>query len=278
MLLRAFLQEQPRAAFFQLDSGTASILRQMGFHSTPMGHESWINLQQWQLAGQSRKYLRNVLSRARRQGVSLQEWPDYRVRLAELQAISERWLNLRRRKGSELHFLARPLDSCHDAATRCFVARRAGQAIAFVMFDPLYRDGQVTGYAASLLRSTELGSAGWQDFIVLGAMEQFRRSQLGWLTLGLSPFAQTDCPSQLDTAPATGMVFRLWSKYGNWLYNFRGVSFHKHFYPSQKRPAFFCSRHALPLMELRDALAAMNVNPLSRLNSYLRRKLDSLTG
>lgn len=277
-LLHAFLEEHPRAAFFQVGSDTALVLRELGLHATPMGFESWIELPGWHLRGQSRKYLRNVLSRASRQGISLHEWPDYRGRMDELQQISSRWLGLRRRNSSELHFLARPLDSCHDPMTRCFVARRNGHTIAFVMFDPLYRDGRVLGYAASLLRSTELGSAGWQDFIVLGAIEQFRREGLEWLTLGLSPFAPTACPPQLDSAAPTHALFSWWHRHGNWLYNFRGVGFHKHFYPSEHRPAFFCSRYTLPVMELRDALEAMNVSVLGRFNSYLWRQLERLSG
>jgi len=277
-LLRQFNKAVPRAAFFQVGPDTALALRRLGFHSTPMGHETWLALPQWHLLGQARRYLRNVNSRAARLGISLQEWPDYRSRLPELREISETWLRLRRSSGRELSFLARPLEACHDPATRCFVAVRAGQSIAFVIFDPLYAQGRVFGYAASLQRSRELGSAGWQDYIVLGAMQQFRREGLRWLTLGLSPFASTNCPVQLDSSPATAAIFALWRQYGNWLYNFRGVSFHKRFYPGELRPAYFCSRSSLPLLELRDALAAMRVSPLQRLNVHLQQRLGELSG
>lgn len=277
-LLKAFLAGQPRAAFFQVSADTAMILRGLGFHSTPMGYETWLDLPHWHLRGQARKYLRNVNSRAKRLGISLEEWPDYRLHLPELLEISDTWLRLRRHSGRELQFLARPLDSCHDPSTRCFVAQRDGRSIAFVMFDPLYAKGRVFGYAASLLRSCELGSAGWQDFIVLGALQQFRREGLQWLSLGLSPFAEITVPTELASSPATAAIFRLWRNYGNWLYNFRGVSFHKHFYPGEQRPAFFCGCSGLPLLELRDALAAMNVSPLQRLNGHLRRYLAQLTG
>jgi phosphatidylglycerol lysyltransferase len=277
-LLRAYLAAQPRSAFFQVSAETAHSLRQLGLHSTPMGYETWIELPHWHFAGQARKYLRNVNSRARRLGISLQEWPNYRERLPQLVEISDTWLRLRRHSGRELSFLARPLDSCHDPATRCFVAQRAGQPLAFVMFDPVHENGSVTGYAASLLRSRELGSAGWQDFIVLGAMEEFRREGLQWLTLGLSPFAEIAVPPELDSSPPTRWIFRIWRNYGNWLYNFRGVSFHKRFYPGEQRPAYFCSFSKLPLLDLRDALAAMGVSPLQRLNGYLQRYLQRLTG
>src|SRR5690606_27897088 len=158
--------------------------------------------------------------------------PDYRRRMSDLQAISQRWLNLRRRNSRELQFLARPLDCCHDPLTRCFVAQRNGKALAFVLFDPLYEAGKLSGYAASLLRSAELGSDGWQDYIVLSAMVKFRHEKLQWRSLGLSPFAQADSPARLDSSPATRAIFSFWREHGNWLYNFRGVSFHKRFYPS----------------------------------------------
>ncbi|MEZ5339860.1 MAG: DUF2156 domain-containing protein [bacterium] len=275
-LLADFLQAQPRAAFFQVSAATALELQKLGFHCTPLGFESWISLPDWHLRGQARKYLRFVLSRARRMGVTLQDWPDYRERMAELQAISRSWLELRRRNARELHFLARPLDSCHDPLTRCFVARRAGRVIAFVVFDPLYEEGQLVGYAASLLRARELGSVGWQDFIVLGAMQHFRMRGLSWLTLGLSPFAPAAAHPELAGSAATRAIFQWWHEHGNWLYNFRGVGFHKRYYPAERRTMYFCSRQALPLMELRDALAAMQVSPLARLSGHLRTSLEQL--
>ncbi|MCB1186476.1 DUF2156 domain-containing protein [bacterium] len=277
-MLAEYLAANPRSAFLQVSESTAIELGRIGFHCTPMGFESWIPLQDWHLRGQARKYLRYVLSRARRQAVTLQDWPDYLERMDELQEISRHWLGLRRRNASELHFLARPLDSCHDPATRCFVARRDGRTIAFVMFDPLYRDGRVIGYAASLLRSRELGSAGWQDFIVLGAMEHFRLRGLEWLTLGLSPFAPAEAAQAISSPPATRAIFSWWLEHGNWLYNFRGVGFHKRRYPAQRRTMYFCSRQALPLLELRDALAAMRVRPLQRLGGHLLGMLESASG
>lgn len=54
-------------------------------------------------------------------------------------------INAARAEGNELRFLIRPMIVDYREGTRYFYAYRDGEAVGFVFFDPLYRDGRLAG-------------------------------------------------------------------------------------------------------------------------------------
>ena len=129
-----------------------------------------------------------------------------------------------------------------------------GIAVAFVYFDPVWRNGGICGYYATLLKRVPDAPNGIQDYIIRAAMEKFRTEGIETLHLGLLPAhnIEDDKRSQFNYSPFTMKLFR-WtydSAITNHFYAFKSLSFHKRRYRADCKKVYMATRSAYPLASL----------------------------
>ena len=148
----------------------------------------------------------------------------------QLRHVSDEWLHKKTVKDHELAFVVRPAVFEDEPDVRKFIAQKDGEVIGFVFFDPMYRDGKVYSYLANILRSMSDASYSVTDFIILEAIEQFRKEGREQLSLGWSPFLNVEDTDEFHHSKRLGDLFRYTYEHANYLYSFKSLSFHKQRY------------------------------------------------
>lgn len=242
-MLSAFIAGRRRVAFAQINERTAELLGKLGFRVTPLGVENEIGIKEFDLTGKLKRDLRHSRNRARDAQLTFAEETDDQALRDELQALSQVWLSTRPIYWRQMAFLVRPLANDPESDVRIFTARRGKQLYGFVLFDPIFADGQTTGYTATFLRAVPDAPEGTLDTIVLHAIERFREEGCERLSFGISPLYRL---KELAGLYGTGSRLLHWAgrvlyRQG-WIYNFRGLSFHKSRYRPHETPCFVAAR------------------------------------
>lgn len=230
----------PGALFMQVHRDTAGCLEASGYRITPVGVENEIDTAAFSLAGKRMADLRHYRNRARKGGVEVTEVGDTLAMRRQLRPVSDAWLPKKSWLRRELEFLARPFTDRPEPGVRIFTGCIAGRLAAFVILDPMYASGRVTGYTVSLLRHTPEAPEGAVDFIVLKVIEALAGEGIPLLSLGVSPFHRIDELARTfgrGNGPVYLLYRALW-RWGNPIYHFRGLSFHKSRYRAREIPVF----------------------------------------
>ena len=142
---------------------------------------------------------------------------------------------------------------------RKFVARdRHGTAIGFVFYDPMYRDGKVVGYSANIARCDESRFGRLTTAVHMTAMEQWRKEGHETLNLMLAPFVKLEGGCFNDDG-AVRMFLQLSARYGNDIYNFQGLAFHKSKYRGREKYLYFASNRLIPNNDIYLAFLASDI-------------------
>ena len=115
----------------------------------------------------------------------------------------------------------------------------------FVFYDPMYRQGQIIGYAASIPRCDEQKYGKLATAIHMEAIEQFKTEGKEVLNLLLAPFAKLD-RGKFNDDFATKMFFRASERFGNHIYNFKGLALHKSKYRCPEKSLYYASNSLMP--------------------------------
>ena len=251
-LLRAFVAAYPNALFMQVQSHTVDLLRDLGYSATPVGVENDLDLATFSLRGRRKGDLRHYRNRAVAGGVVVTEEEDSAALREILKPISDAWLPLKSWWGNELEFLARPYSLDPESGTRVFVGRINGDAVAFIVMDPMVEEGVIVGYSVTVLRHVSDVPEGTVDYIVLQAMDKFREEGLRHVSLGVSPFygiRERAAEEGVGSWPAY-LLFRMLNRWGNPIYHFAGLSFHKSRYRAVMTPVYCAMRGRFGLWAL----------------------------
>ena len=242
----------PNALFMQIHEVTAASLRRLGWRITPVGVENEIDTETFTLRGKRMADLRHYRNKARKGGVVVHEVPDSTGLRAMLHPVSEGWLPQKSWVGRELEFLARPFVAGPEPDVRIFTGTREGRIVAFVVLDPSYSAGRVTGYTVTILRHYRAVPEGAVDYIVIGAIAALAAEGIPLLGLGVSPFQGLEALAKAHGvgSPAIYMLYRALYRWGNPVYHFRGLSFHKSRYRAREIPVFTASPGPLGLWPL----------------------------
>ena len=235
-ITRAF----PGALFMQVHRETARYLEASGYRITPVGVENEIDTAAFSLAGKPMADLRHYRNRARRGEVAVAEVRDTPEERALLRPVSDAWLPKKSWLRRELEFLARPFTGDPEPDVRIFTGCIGGRAVAFVILDPMYAAGRIMGYTVTILRHEPDAPEGTVDFIVLKVIETLASEGIPLLSLGVSPFHRIDELARTfgrGSLPAYLLYRALW-RWGNPIYHFRGLSFHKSRYRAREIPVF----------------------------------------
>jgi len=262
-LVGDFLEWDRRAAFCIISEACAQTLRLLGFKANCIGYEPLIAIQTYNTQGNWKELdlIKRARNEARREGLLIREesGSSLGLRRQELQAFSARWISSRKINDREVWLYARRPVFDHEEGVRKFVAYDAARQVAgFAFYDPMYRGGQVYGYSANIVRCDERRFGRLATALHLAAMDTFKAEGAEVLNLLLAPFGKLERGAFNDDWAAR-RLFRWSARFGNALYNFQGLSFHKSKYRGLERPLYFASNGWLPCADVYLAFASAGI-------------------
>jgi lysylphosphatidylglycerol synthetase-like protein (DUF2156 family) len=226
--LEAFLKERNDPIFLHIRHDTAKALAQRGFCVNELGVETFIDIQEFTLVGTKKEQLRRARNNARKDSIKVREIPSVDDAFFKLfKKIADEWIKRKVISDSEMQFIVRPIVYVDEVDVRRFVAVKDNEIVGFVIFDPMYENGEVIGYIANHLRSILDRSYSVVDYIIIEAMETFKQEGKRTLSLGLSPLAKVDDSDEFKHSKLMKAHFKYAFNNANFLYNFKNLYQHK---------------------------------------------------
>ena len=247
-IVRRFLQHSPRAAFGVISEKCAQALRPLGFKVNCIGYEPEIAIQTYNTRGNWKELdlIKRARNEAKREGITIREETAETLDRQGLAAISTRWISTKKVNDREIWIYARRPVFDQEEDVRKFVAYdKEGQVAGFVFYDPMYRDGKVFGYSANISRCDEQRFGRLATAINMEAVEKFKTEGKEVLNLLLAPFVKLELGKFNDDF-GVSLFFKLSARYGNNIYNFQGLSFHKSKYRGTEKPLYYGSNSLWP--------------------------------
>jgi lysylphosphatidylglycerol synthetase-like protein (DUF2156 family) len=247
-LVRSFLRHHPHAAFVVISEACADALRPLGFKVNSIGYEPEIPIQTYNTKGNWKELdlIKRARNETKRESIRIEEVNIEQVDKEQLDVISAKWIGTKKVNDREIWVYARRAIFEHEEDVRKFVAfDKSGIVVGFAFYDPMYRDGRVVGYSANISRCDELRYGRLATAIHMEAAEKFREEGKEVLNLCLAPFVRLDEGKHSDDR-ATELFFRLSERFGNDIYNFKGLSFHKSKYRAPEKFLYFASNSLMP--------------------------------
>jgi lysylphosphatidylglycerol synthetase-like protein (DUF2156 family) len=260
-IIRHFLSTRPRAVFTCVSEPCAEVLHGMKFKVNCIGGEAELPIQTYNTKGNWKELdmIKRARNEAKREGITIREETIENVDHEQLAAVSSKWIGTKKVNDREIWIYARRPVLETEPDVRKFVAYdRAGRVAGFVFYDPMYRDGDAFGYAANIARGDEQRFGRLITAIHMAAMEQFKTEGRETLNLALAPFVKLDGGKFNDDWGAK-KFFELSAKYGNSIYNFTGLAFHKSKYRGGEKFLYFASRSFWPANDIYLAFLSADI-------------------
>ncbi len=253
-----------KPVWYQTTNANLDTYRQAGLQVVKVGEDAQISLADFSLAGKKYVKMRNDLRRIEKAGVVLEAYgPDAPPTLeatAEMDAISRGWRKAHH--AGEGWFAMGGFDpqSRLFAESRYFVARDTdtGRMLAFTSFVPAFGAGTVTGWTLDLMRRQADALHGVMDFLIVSAASQFASEGAQLLSLGLSPLAGDDDPTE---AAATSHLRRFLYTRLNRAYNFQGLHTFKAKFATHWEPRYLVYPGRLALASASGAVLQAHLTP-----------------
>ena len=261
-LIDAFIAEKKDAAFCQASRRTAQLLAERGFFVNEFGCLTELDLASFSFAGPKRRSFRTAANRLAASGGEIREAPVGSLDPDRVRLISDAWRRTRVTKGHELRFLVRPAVLGDEPGVRKFFLFDAkGQPEAFAFFDPVYKNGAVTGYLSATRRWLPGADPLAAYALIRAAIERFQAEGVRTLHLGLSPFHLIE-DAEFNKRWVVRRAFRFLYTNGmtnRFLYSFRTLARHKENYGGSVRQSYFAFNTLPALPRLLKLLWACSV-------------------
>lgn len=257
-----FLEENPRALFVVISEKCAETLRGMGFKANCIGYESELPIQTYNTQGNWKELdlIKRARNEARRLGIAIREENVEAVRKEQFESITARWIATKKVNDREIWFFARRPVFEHEEDVRKFMAYdQEGRLTGFAFYDPIYRDGRVIGYSDVISRCDEQQFGRLATAIHMVAMEQFKTEGKEVFNLNLAPFVKLDLGKYNDDW-FMKFFFQLSARFGNDIYNFQGLSFHKSKYRGVEKPIYCASQNLIPSNDVYLAFQSADIS------------------
>ncbi|MCI0535461.1 MAG: DUF2156 domain-containing protein [Verrucomicrobiales bacterium] len=256
-----FLKFRPRTAFVVISEQCADVLRERGFKVNCLGYESELPVQTYQTNGNWKDLdlVKRARNEAKREGIVIREESTERIQQANLSAVSNRWIANKKVNDREIWIYARrPVFEEEDDVRKFVAYDKEGKAVGFVFYDPMYRDGRVFGYSANISRCDESRYGRLGTAVHMEAMEKWKQEGREVLNLMLAPFVKLD-NGRFNDDRVVKLFLETSARYGNDIYNFLGLSFHKAKYRGSERPMYFASNRLIPNNDVYLAFLASDI-------------------
>jgi lysylphosphatidylglycerol synthetase-like protein (DUF2156 family) len=246
-LISDFLKTNPRAVFAVISEHCAAVLRELGFKANTVGYEPELAVQTYNTAGNWKDLdmIKRARNEAKREGITIREVDITTVPKEQLQALSEKWIGGKKVNDREIWIYARRPVYAHEQDVRKFVAfNKEGTAIGYAFYDPMYRDGKIFGYSANTVRCDEQKYGRLGTAVHMTAMDVFKPEGIEVFNLLMCPFTKLP-EGKYNDDWATKLFFEISERYGNEIYNFKGLAFHKSKYRGTERSVYLASNSTL---------------------------------
>ncbi|MGW3287150.1 phosphatidylglycerol lysyltransferase domain-containing protein [Streptomyces sp. NPDC001002] len=172
----------------QVRAQDVDLYAERGFTVNQIGSTYGIDLSRFTLRGKALAKIRQNVSRARREEVTVTEaGPDDPVDQEALDRIDHEWLRAKGRHVRQLAFLVGERGGPGRPLRRTFLARHRGRIVAYITYSPAW--GSRPGWLYDLTRRDPQAPVGTIELVNLTALTRFTDEGAGWLHLGLTPFA-----------------------------------------------------------------------------------------
>lgn len=189
-LLQEFIGRFRKPCFWQIGRSTAAILQECGLWVNEMGCDTRIDLAGYDFKGKKKERLRHATNwLAKNDFAAVEGTYADDIDVDKIRQLSEIWQSSRRTTKS-VHFFNRPLIFEDELDVRkFFLLSSNGEPVAFVSFDPIYREGKVIGYSPAIKRRLPDAPLRAEEGMMKIAIEQFQSEGRELVMLGLSPLA-----------------------------------------------------------------------------------------
>lgn len=240
-LVQSFLKQIPgKSLFMGVDGDTANCLSTLGYRSNQMGTEFSFNLQDFKIQGKEKKHLRHAANLGKRHQLTIKELNWHNVDQQSVLHISESWRSQKAVNSRELKLLTRPPVFHDEWQVRKFYCFKGDKLLGYVFFDPYFKDGRIVGYCANILRKApDAKPSDLLDYIILEAIKVFRQEGVEQLSLGISPLYNVN--RETNDRPSIRYLQQFLFNYGNSLYAFKALAYHKTRYRANEHKWYFCS-------------------------------------
>ncbi len=239
-----FLQTHPRATFVHCSANTARVLESLRYRINEIGVDTKLDLENFTFAGKQREWLRYADNWMSRRGYAIREG-SFSDDPEQVEHVSESWRQTRTVKRKEVRFLNRPIVLDDEPGVRRFMLYdAANQLQAFVVFDPLWRDGKVSGYVTCMKRRMPELPQYAEPAIMKRAIEVFQAENVPAVWLGLSPLATIE-NRQFRTNRMLHWTTRYYHQAGwinRYFYNFQGHTHFKQRFRGEEQLVYYASR------------------------------------
>lgn len=243
-----FLELSPRAILAVASEHCAETLRPLGFKANCVGYEPEIPVQTYNTRGNWKDLdqIKRARNETRREEIAIREVAAQDLDRAALDNISAQWIKTKKVNDREIWIYARRPVFEREEGVRKFVAfDREGAPIGFAFYDPIYEEGSVVGYSANIVRCDEQRYRRLATSIHMTATDVFREEGAQTLNLCLAPFVELE-EGRFNDDRFVRSFFDLSARFGNEIYNFNGLAFHKSKYRAPKKSLYFVSNSLLP--------------------------------
>ncbi|MER7001069.1 DUF2156 domain-containing protein [Streptomyces sp. NPDC000410] len=191
-LLARARSEGRRVTALQLSREGAELHARHGFVVNQLGASFSIALDGYGLGGRRMVKVRNMVNRARREGVTATELRagerDGDAVAAALDRVDAAWLRAKGRHVKELEFLIGERGGPGAPHRRLFTAVHEGRTVGYVSYSPVF--GERAGWLYDLTRRLPDAPPGTVELMFATALRRFQEEGCGWLHLGFTPFVQ----------------------------------------------------------------------------------------
>jgi len=256
-----FLKHRPRSAFAVISEGCSVALRDRGFKVNCIGYESELPVQSYNTKGNWKELdlIKRARNEVKREGIVIREEPSENLHPDKFVDVSARWISNKKVNDREIWIYARRPVFEHEEDVRKYVAYdKDGQVVGFVFYDPMYREGRVFGYSANISRCDESRYGRLATAIHMEAMEKWRDEGREVLNLMLAPFVKLE-NGRFNDDKMVRAFLSLSARFGNDIYNFQGLSFHKAKYRGTERSLYFASNRLVSNNDIYLAFLASDI-------------------
>jgi lysylphosphatidylglycerol synthetase-like protein (DUF2156 family) len=169
----------------QLQERDAPVYADSGFTVNQIGASYAVELDGFTLGGTKFMQLRNKISRAHRNGLTVVE-ADYHDYAAAMQRVDQVWLPSKGEHVKQLEFLVGQYGGEMQSHRRLFVGLIEGELVGYISYSPVY--GSRPGWMHDLSRRRPDNTPGIMEAINKAAIDTFSAEQVPWLHFGFTPF------------------------------------------------------------------------------------------
>lgn len=193
----------------QVQAGDTPVFTERGFTVNQIGASYAVDLEHFTLAGTRFMQLRNKISRALRNGLTvieadLDDWYD------DMRALDRVWLPTKGENARQLEYLVGQYGGPMQRYRRLFVGLVDGGLAGYISYSPVY--GSRPGWMHDLSRRLPGNSPGIMEAINKTAIDTFQAEGVRWLHFGFTPFTGLRDDLELPGASAafTWFMHFLW--------------------------------------------------------------------